>query len=264
MAISLHVRHEVTPDRCFAVLQALEQGEGYDHITQPDRQVARLRQLGLVQEDKLTPLGSTLLSVCQQKPTLWGDLAHFLHYTVWDSQDDGRVGLSWTYRKLTDTAWNLGEFTVTTETRDAMASSLINQVEDEPGINLADFKKEAASLSRDSVNGVLHWLAVMVPPTREDDTFHRRHFCQGELALLATAWSLQRTDADLGIDLLLTPARREAICRLCLLEPAALDRTLDWMLPTFAHIVVPGTTAGAYGRFLRFARWPNFTDLLRH
>lgn len=82
--------------------------------------------------------------------------------------------------------------------------------------------------------------------------------------LLATAWVLQRTDADLGIDLLLTPARREAVCRLCLLEPAMFDRTLDWMLPTFAHIVVPGTTSGVYGRFLRFLKWPTFDDLLPH
>lgn len=264
MAISLHVRHEVTPERCLAVLQALEQGQSYDHIVQADRQVVRLRQLGLVQEEELTPIGSALLAVCQQKPNLWGDLVHFLHYTLWDSQDDSRIGLSWTYRKLTDAAWNLGEFSVTTVTRDAMASSLINQIEEEPGINVTDLKKEAASLSRDSVNGVLHWFAEMVPPTREDEIFHRRHFCHPELMLLVTAWALQRSDADLGIDLLLTPARREVICRLCLLEPAALDRTLDWMLPTFPHIVVPGTTAGAYGRFLRFLKWPTFADLLRH
>ncbi len=263
MAISLHVRHEVTPERCLAVLQALEQGEPYDHITQPERQVARLRQLGLVQEDVPSPLGATLLDLCRQKPDLWGDMAHFLHYTVWDSEGDSRPGLSWTYRRVTDAAWSLSEFALTAETREAVASSLINQVEDEPGIDIGDLKKEAASLSKDSVNGVLHWFAALVPPTREDDTFHRRHFCPRELTLLATAWVCRRSDADLGIDLLLTPARREAICRLCLLEPAALDRTLDWMLPSFARIVVPGTTAGAYGRFLRFLKWPTFADLVR-
>lgn len=264
MAISLHVRHEVLPDRCLAVLQALEQGESYDHITQSDRQAVRLRQLGLVQDDAPTPLGSTMLTICQHKPELWGDSADFLHYTAWDSQDDNRLGLSWTYRSVSNTAWNLGEFALTLETRDEIAASLINQVEEESGINTSDLKKEAASLSRDSVNGVLHWFAVLVPPTKEDDTFRRRYFAPGELMLLAAAWVFQRTDADLGIDLLLTPARREAICRLCLLEPAALDRTLDWMLPTFPHIVVPGTTAGAYGRFLRFLKWPTFADLLRH
>lgn len=69
------------------------------------------------------------------------------------------------------------------------------------------------------------------------------------------------TEADLSIDLLLTPDRRDAICRLCLLEPAALDKTLNWMLPLYPHIVVPGTTGGTYGRFLRFLRWPTLADL---
>jgi hypothetical protein len=120
------------------------------------------------------------------------------------------------------------------------------------------------SFSTKSVRGVRKWLEALSPPVLEENVFTRRNFCHPELMLLAAAWVFQRTDADLGIDLLLTPARREAICRLCLLEPAALDRTLDWMLPTFPHIVVPGTTAGAYGRFLRFLKWPTFADLLRH
>ncbi len=177
MAISLHVRHEVTPDRCFAILQALEQGEPYDHVTQSERQVARMRQLGLLQEDAPTSLGSTLLTLCQQKPDLWGNLAHYLHYTAWDSPGESRLGLSWTYRKVTDMAWNRGEFALTSETREEVASSLINQVEEEPGINVTDLKKEAASLSKDSVNGVLHWFAVLVPPTKEDDTWVCPELC---------------------------------------------------------------------------------------
>lgn len=261
MSISLHVRHEVTPDRTYAVLQAMERGEDFEHITQSQRQVARLNQLGLLEKSELTALGSLMLAICQQKPNLWGDLTHFLHYTLWDFPSvNGRLGISWTYRQVSDEAWNLGNFDLA-EMRESLVSSLVNRAEAEADIDVADFKKEAASLSRDSLRGVEHWLASLVPPTIENDSFNRRNFCPVELMLLAISHTMQHTNADLNLDLLLTPARREAICRLCLLEPAALDRTLDWMLPVYPHIVLRGTTAGAYGRFLRFLKWPTFADL---
>ncbi len=91
--------------------------------------------------------------------------------------------------------------------------------------------------------------------------FERRTFCPPELLLLAVGHVARQTEGELGIDLLLTPPRREAVCRLCLLEPAALDRALNWMLPLYPTIVVPGTTAGTYGRFLRFLRWPTLADV---
>jgi hypothetical protein len=66
-----------------------------------------------------------------------------------------------------------------------------------------------------------------------------------------------RTDGvDLGADLLLSPERRQALCRICLLEPTALDRALDRALPAFAALVEPGTRTGAYGRFLRIKAFP--------
>lgn len=259
MAISLHVRHEVKPDRTFMALQAIEQGEAYDYVTQSDRQVTRLQQLGLVEKGELTDLGLSLALLCQQKPSLWADLVHFLHYTLWDTN---RLGVSWTYKQYSDAAWSLGDFKLA-EAREEIVSSLVNQAELEPDIDVTDFKKEAASLSTDSLRGVEHWFAALTPPAIEDESFSRRSFCPPELLLMATAHIAQQTDASLGIDLLLTPARREAISRLCLLEPAALDRTFDWMLPLYPQIVTPGTTAGAYGRFIRFLRWPTMSDLLR-
>ena len=54
----------------------------------------------------------------------------------------------------------------------------------------------------------------------------------------------------------MTPARREAICRLCLLEPATLDRALDRTIPAFPAFIEPGTRTGAYGRFVRLKSVP--------
>ena len=262
MPISLHVRHEVTPDRTLAVLQGLSAGEDVEYVTQWERQLARLRRLGLVEQDGITLLGEYVLAIVRRNPDLWGEIGHFLHYSLWDSDRGRELGFSWTYQKFTDTAWHLGSFELAAGLRETITSSLINLAEDEPDIDLTTFRKQAASISKDSLNGVLHWLAALIPPViTRNSQFERRHFCSPELLLLAIGHVAQQTEAELGIDLLLTPPRRDAICRLCLLEPAALDRALNWMLPLYPAVVVPGTTAGTYGRFLRFLRWPTLADV---
>ncbi|MBN1877088.1 MAG: hypothetical protein JXA33_22890 [Anaerolineae bacterium] len=118
------------------------------------------------------------------------------------------------------------------------------------------------SLSKFSLVGATHWLKALTPPVIENDIFTRRHFCPPELALLALGWVGQATNGDLCIDFLLTPERRESLCRICLLDPSALDRVLDWTLPLYPTVVQPGTGAGVYGRFVRFLRWPELRDLL--
>lgn len=203
---------------------------------------------GLVQ---LTEEGCVLADL---RPEVRSDIAHHRIYTIYDPDQPGIRTESWAYRQVVDGFWQRAPVNVLSA-HDAVVEEASNTALELFGASI--------SFSTKSVRGVRKWLEALSPPVLEENVLTRRSFCHPELTLLATAWVCQRSDADLGIDLLLTPARREAICRLCLLEPAALDRTLDWMLPSFAHIVVPGTTAGAYGRFLRFLKWPTLADLLR-
>ncbi|HNS41023.1 MAG TPA: hypothetical protein PKJ56_12375 [Promineifilum sp.] len=263
MSFSLHVRHEVTPDRTWAVLQAIGNGESADHVVQSDRQAARLRQLGLLAGQELTPLGEQLLTICLIKPDLWGELGHYLHYTLWDTESEPISGFSWTYQKLVSEAWALGEFDLNAELKEVITTTLINSAEADTRIDVEALSRSAVSLSRDSISGVTVWLKSLVPPVFEDAHFTRRSFCHPELLLLAAGHVGRASEGELGIDMLLTPQRREAICRLCLLEPAALDRVLDWMIPAYPTVVTPGTSSGTYGRFLRFQKWPAFTDLAR-
>lgn len=212
---------------------------------------------GFLQQDEsgfvgLSEDGCILADV---RPEVRGDIAHCRIYTLYDPVQPSINTESWAYQQVVNGFWQHSPVNVLSA-HDAVVEEASNTALELFGASI--------SFSTKSVRGVRKWLEVLSPPVLEENVLTRRSFCHPELMLLATAWACQRSDADLGIDLLLTPARREAICRLCLLEPAALDRTLDWMLPTFAHIVVPGTTAGAYGRFLRFLKWPTLADLLRH
>ena len=51
-SLNFHVRHEVTPERTWDVLVAIAEGYSFSHVIQADRQVGRLRQLGLLIESR--------------------------------------------------------------------------------------------------------------------------------------------------------------------------------------------------------------------
>lgn len=262
--LSFHIRHEVTPERCSAVFEAIAEGLPYHHIIQSDRQEARLRQLGLVNRQELSADGKALAHVCRQKPALWGDLLHFLHYTRWSPLAPTSHAFSWVYRQFTNLLWEADNVLANESYLQPMVGTLIGAIEAEPAFAETIAHKTRAgtiSLSTASLVGALNWLAALQPPVMNGQQFARRFFCPPELMVLALGWIAQIDGGELGIDILLSPERRKAVCMLCLLDPTALDRSIDWALPLYSACIRPGTRAGAYGRFIRFLRWPQLTDL---
>jgi hypothetical protein len=264
MTLSFHIRHEVRPDRTKDVFVSIANCEPDDHVIQAGRQLHRLRQLGLIDKTELSELGKTIFDLCQSNPNLWGDLLHYVQYTLWNEKTPDINGFSWTYRFLSNYMWRYAIITrIDHKFFEPVVSSLINEAEASNHFDIEQTRKATVSLSGDSLNGGRYWLESLMPPVIENDVFTRRHFCPPELLLLAVGWVAQQTEGELGIDFLLTPARREMICQLCLLDPSALDRVLDWSLPLYPNVMVAGTNAGVYGRFLRFLKWPELSDLLR-
>ncbi len=263
--LSFHIRHEVTLDRCKVVLSAIAEGLTYQHVLQSDRQEARLRHLGLITNRELSAIGRALVQLCGQKPALWGDLFHFLHYTLWSPEEPTIHAFSWVYRQFTRLLWESGQVLVDENFLKPTVGTIIGMIEAEPAFVDAIKSKTrtgAVSLSTSSLAGALIWLAELQPPVMSEQQFSRRSFCPPELMILSLGWVARTSGGEPGIDVLLSPERREALCTLCLLEPAALDRAIDWALPFYAGYVRPGTRAGAYGRFVRFERWPHLTDLI--
>ncbi len=265
MTLSFHVRHEVTSERCYEVLNALDINQSYAQVTQASRQLTRLRQLGLVVENQVTELGQATIEICRKKRNLWGDLLHFFHYTLWSNSKPEENGFSWTYRAFTNYLWQTHHTNLDNDFWEPVVSTISGQIEE--ALIFRDkittvTKDGTISLSKKSLVGINNWLEVLAPPIIEDGVFARRNFCPPELTLLAVGWVAQTTDGEIGIDFLITPPRREAICRLCLIEANDLDNVLDWMLPNYPNLVQPGTSAGVYGRYLRFLKWPETTDLI--
>jgi hypothetical protein len=267
--LNFHVRHEVTPERVWDILTAIAEGYTFEHIVQSDRQIGRMRQLGLLAKKKsdllLTHVGHELYSIGQQKPEAAMELLHFLHYSLWKHDNPLENTLSWSYRTYCDLLFQRGACSLDSDAREVLTSEL-NAIITGSEIfaqYMNQTQKGAVSLSTNSLNGMNHWLRRLNPSVIDNDTFSIRTFCPPELLIMAIGFVSGELGSELGVDQLLSTERREAICRICLLDPNSLDRSIEWMLPLYPNVIEPGTHTGSYGRFIRLLHLPTLNDLLR-
>jgi len=256
--LSFHVRHEVTPERAWDVLTALAEGYSSDHIIQADRQLSRLRQLGLVEETSisLSPMGLSLYKLGDTKRSIINEFFHFLHFTSWKPTKVQENTPFWSYRKYCEMLYERRSCTLDSATRDAFTAEMNNAIYNAFGDQC--YKKGALSLSTNSLSGIEHWLKALNPPAIEGNAFVLRQFCSPELLILAVGYMVQETAMDLDVDLLLSPEKRIFIQKLCLVENDRLDRIFDWTFDVYPNLIKPGTRTGSYGRFIRLLKLPTF------
>lgn len=231
-----------------AILRRVRDDYDFTDRTEP---LSLARQLGLLVEvGSGLRLSESARSIARMRPAIRADMLHFLLATAWRDGADPALGCAWTYRAFCDRLWS--RETVELDAAEAKAS-----VADLLDAAHTTFPRlQLAALSPKSVRGMRSWLEALDPPVLQGDLFRRREVCSSELLLLAIGQVVREDGADLSVDVLMTPARREAICRLCLLEPASLDRAVDRTIPAFPTVIEPGTRTGAYGRFVRLKTAP--------
>jgi len=262
--LNFHVRHEVTPDRCWDVLYAIAKKDDYEHITQFDRQLSRLRSLGLVSKDGgITEQGSQLIRLGTHKIDLIPELFHFLHLTRWHETKPLEDTMFFTYRTYCNLLYERREVALDNE-REAITTEL-NQVISSVSAfadATSQMVKGAVSLSVNSLLGVEKWLLRLSPSVVISDQFQCRHFCLPEVLVLALGIMTEEQGGEWGIDQLLTDEKRAFLCQLCFLDEQALDAALDWALPEYPDLAQEGTRIGSYGRFVRVWKMPSLGDLL--
>lgn len=266
--LNFHVRHEVTPERVWSVLDALVSGVEYDHVTQYDRQLGRMRQLGLVTgRGKIVPThdGLELHRIGTKRLEVVWEIMHFMHYTLWENTRPGDNSMFFTYRKYCDLLYEKHETDISPQ-REAFAAEMTSSITSSSYFadELSNLTKGAVSLSVNSLTGVEHWLSKLTPEVITDDgNFNLRHYCSPELLLMALGYVTKITEAQIGLDQPLTAERRELLCRICIIEDSALDQILDWLFPEYPDYIQPGTSTGSYGRFVRVLQIPTLKGLLR-
>lgn len=276
MNLPVHIPPDASPDQILRLVKALSEhpelelsrvsdlmefaaSEGLTGRTEA-QQVAT--QMGLLRRSTdgihLTRLGQTLAEL---KDTVSDDILHFLFYTGWQLNKPTEFLPSWTYRLACDDYWARQEINLDGAFLDRRVSEIVTQTEHYfRELGIVEFNE--VSFGRKSITGFHKWLGALTPPVIDDNRFTRRSFCPPELLLLALGWVVGREGLP-ETDVLLSRETRDAVCRICLLEPTAFDRALDWMIPIFPAVIAPGTTAGFYGRFVRLHKLPELADVIR-
>jgi len=220
-------------------------------------------EMGLLAKDRdrihASQLGHTF---SQLREDVRADILHLLLYTGWNVNKPLDFLPSWAYRDSCNRYWSQGEVVLTNSYLDRQVEETINLARETfLAMKIDDFDELA--FSRKSLTGARKWLDALQPSVIEDNTFTRRAFCPPELLILAIGYVLRNDPDTTEIDILLSRDRREQICRVCLLDPDSLDRTLDWALSVFPSVIEQGTSAGTYGRFIRLHKMPTLQDIVR-
>jgi len=217
-------------------------------------------RLGLIHQPAegwcLTPRA---LQILRFDPPVQRDLLHYLAYSAW-SRDAASTAPFWSYKHTADYLWRCANLDLATHMRDLAEEVLVSSrtvFEGHP-----NYVAEKVVYNTRSVRGVLWWLRDLDPLAIVEDVFRRRQTCSAELIALALGQAARQAGIGAGNDLLLSQERREAICRICLLEPGYLDRLLDWAIPRFPELLAPGMRGGSYGRSVRLLRIPAVEDLV--
>lgn len=265
--LNFHVRHEVTPDRVWDVLSAVERGIGIEHVVQFDRQLSRLRQLELMTpkgEAELTENGQEILRIGSRRLEVAWDLLHFIHFVRWKESNPIQDTMFFTYFEYCNLLYSKREVDMSAQ-REVLAAEMTSRITASSYFadEISKLEKGAVSLSVNSLSGVERWLEKLMPEVIINKRFALRHYCSPELFLMALGYMTEITDAQLGIEQPLSEDRRELLCRVCLIDESALDQMLDWLYPEYPDCVQPGTRTGSYGRFVRVLHLPRLKDLLR-
>lgn len=222
--------------------------------------------LGLLETTRsgivLTPRAHVIL---QKRENVQYDLLHYLFSIAWSPRKLTLHTRSWFYRVLCERLWAMQEVSLDLETRRTLTQEIDGQLR-------LDFQEAPVSIASISVgnqtmDGAIEWLRRLSPSVIEASEkrtwlFHRRSVCSPELFLLALSRSYEASGAELKMDALISPQRREETCRLCLLDPLQFDRMLDLILPLYARFISPGTRSGSYGRFVRFQYFVTLEDFV--
>lgn len=225
-------------------------------LAQADLGLLETTRAGIV----LTPRARVIL---QKRENIQHDLLHYLFSTTWSPENPTEHTRSWFYRVFCERLWTMQEITVDLETRRTLTQEIDGQLRQDFQEVLLAF--DLISLGIQTMNGAIEWLcrlspSVMETPEKRTWLFHRRSICSPELFLLALSRSYQASDAELNMDALISPQRREETCRFCLLDPLQFDRMLDLTLPLYTRFISPGTRSGSYGRFVRFKSFVTLED----
>jgi|GEM_PF-2714672 len=235
---SFHVRHDLTPpvardamlllrqepasDGNTLLQRARERDYALGRLASPDKVLASLRDLGLVERGgkggpiRLSPRGVGVASAAARDSLLFTELVHLRYWSLW-SDATGGAAFAWAYRVVCTTLWEAAPMRIEP---DQLTATILASAEERFGLR-------SVSFSRSSVLGVMHWLRALRPACVKGDNFSRRPACAPETFLLALRAAGGLSSPTTRIPLRLEASLREQVCRSLLLDLGAFDEMIE-------------------------------------
>lgn len=164
---------------------------------------------------KLTKLGKQLIDTYSTRPELFYELMHFLFYSTYLRSNDIRNSRFWIYFMVCDALWLEAPKMIKTAT-------LANRLQIERREMFPDYD---STFDYRAVQSVFPWLQTLTPPfISKIGVKHftsRRSYCTSQLFHLATDMIYNTVERlQYGTSLAISDKQIEAICKICLLDPA--------------------------------------------
>lgn len=258
MGDSFHVRHQAKPELIELVINCIDnnisdndgleesiRNQGYTTGTISE-QILRLRKLGLLERDglQLSSKGKLCAEILKRQHSLFYDLIHFYHYSLWDKKNPEVNRFSWTYRNVCKNLWN--NPTLKSDTRSLLDRVIMDLINEFPG-------EEDISLSINTINGVFHWLEVLEPKVFENGDFVYRSYVPPELAVLAIQNIYNSNDIAYGELIALDEDMLNELAITCLVDRNVIDMVLQEALIRFDCLDLNR----GWGYFIRLKEEPN-------
>lgn len=251
-----------SPERIFTsakdVLESVRVVRDIPNRTESVNFALRLRLVSKSAEGLL--LSPLAVALTTQRDAVRHDLMHFLAYTAWDPGSSDDSVPFWSYRSTCDMLWQLAPVRVDAQ-RDQLVEHVITTSQAQFSAH-PSYDPDHVSYSRKSLRSILKWLESLVPAVVSDGCARRRTACSSELLLLAIGQAYLFAGAELGVELTLTARIRDVISRICLVDPAYLDRLLDWGLSRHPLFVERADQSSSYGRSVRLRSLPSVESIL--
>lgn len=238
---------------------AFEQSDDENRF-QDARSLAEELELLIKTKQKGYALSPSAEVIIKKRDAVQRDLLHYLFYTRWCADDPGKYGKAWFYRTFCEQLWMRQDIVLDRNSRDELGEEIrqkaLDTFQQVPG-----FDAEKMSVGPQTMRGSQVWLEQLDPPVLVKNHFQRRAACSAELFLLALSRSYILSGSEIGMDVVLSPQRRDEICRICLLDPLHFDRMLNWAQSIFSRFVSQRTRASSYGRSVILHKYVQVEDL---
>lgn len=203
----------------------------------------------------LTPEGEAFYSLWETKRSTAIDFLHARQYGLWTQNAPDQNIASWAYKNICDYLWIRqtlpGDRDLVAYIHDLRAS---DEVVIPPDIGNA--------FSNKSINDAYDWLLPLDPPVLEKDsaTFEQRPFCSTPLFVMGLGYLVRESDTAFGDLVKIDGARKQAICRFCLIDETGFDLMLDEALRQVSYLSVQRSWEGIYMVLHQEPRIENFID----